>query len=313
MVSQLGVWQRRILGLFHLRPATAVVMCGALFFAIAAIDILTPPELNLSLLYVVVILIATWNAGLTAGLAFAIGSSFVQYLALSAYPAPVLFSFYWWVWLLDRWGTFFVVVALTHPLELLFRRHEAASRIDGLTGAANQQYFRELLDREINRSARSGGTFSVALVDCDDFRLINDEFGNVVGDAVLRTIADAITKCIRRSDTAARLGGDEFAILLPDSTIDNAREIVQRLRGKLLEHKLNDWTITLSIGLASFQGSRLDAEGIIAFCDSLIDRAKRSGKGQIAAEQAPDVPDDADATSLGRRTPEVSISRRTGQ
>ncbi|MBV8031608.1 MAG: GGDEF domain-containing protein [Betaproteobacteria bacterium] len=217
------------------------------------------------------------------------------------------------MWLLDRWGTFFVVVALTHPLELLFRRHEAASRIDGLTGAANQQYFRELLDREINRSARSGGTFSVALVDCDDFRLINDEFGNVVGDAVLRTIADAITKCIRRSDTAARLGGDEFAILLPDSTIDNAREIVQRLRGKLLEHKLNDWTITLSIGLASFQGSRLDAEGIIAFCDSLMDRAKRSGKGQIAAEQAPDVPDDADATSLGRRTPEVSISRRTGQ
>jgi diguanylate cyclase (GGDEF)-like protein len=278
-------WQRAVLALFHLRSKVAVYVCGGLFLLIAIADILTPPELNLSLFYVFVILLATWNAGFASGAVFALAAGFMQWEVLSMLPGPHLHSVYWYVWLANRWVTFVVVVALTHPLRILFDRHRAAARIDALTEAANQKYFRELLQVEITRSARSGEPLAVAFMDCDDFKLVNDQFGHAVGDSVLRTVVETARGCTRRTDTVARLGGDEFGILLSGATSEQAGEALNRLRTKIQAHRVGgQWPITLSIGLATFDRTALDPEAVIALCDSLMYRAKRTGRGHMLHE-----------------------------
>ena len=284
MRSTHSAWQRAVLSVFHLQPRFAVYLCGGLFLLIAAADLFTPPQLNLSLFYAFVILLATWNAGFAAGIFFALAAGVMEWQNMSGHPA--LYSFYWYVWLANKWFTSIVVVALTHPLRVLFDRHQAAARIDPLTEAANQKYFREILQMEIVRSARSGEPFAVAVMDCDDFKLVNDQYGHLTGDFVLRTVVDTAKRCTRRADTVARLGGDEFAILLPAANKEHAAEVVKRLRAKIQEHDAgrHQWTITLSIGLATFEATQLDAEGVIALCDSLMYRAKRGGRGQILHE-----------------------------
>jgi len=203
MKSGSGTWQKAVLRLFHLSPLVTTLVCVVLFGLVALADLLTPPALNLSVFYVFVVLIATWNAGWKTGLAFALLSTLVQTMVLLQHPPDVIFSLIWFAWLLNRSLILFIVIGLTYPLRVLFDRHEAAGRIDALTGAANQRYFREILDMELTRSARSGAPFSVALLDCDDFKLVNDQFGHLIGDRLLRAVADTSRRCTRRRHRGA--------------------------------------------------------------------------------------------------------------
>ena len=249
-------------------------------------DILTPPQLDLSLFYVFVILLATWNLGLFSGAAVAFLSGLMQWLSLSQHPSPVLHSFYWYFWLANRWFTFVIVVALTYPLRVMFDRYQAAARVDPLTEAANYKYFREILRMQLTRNSRLREPFAVVFMDCDDFKQINDRYGHAVGDSVLRAVVHTAKRHTRPSDTVARLGGDEFALLLSSVSGTNALAIVRRLQSAVGAEKVaDDWSPKLSIGLACFDTTTLDEEGVIALCDSLMYRAKRSGKGQIVHEQ----------------------------
>ncbi|MBV8032368.1 MAG: GGDEF domain-containing protein [Betaproteobacteria bacterium] len=279
-------WQARVLTVFHLSPTAAVWAGVALCAAIALVDIVTPPELNLSLFYVFVILLATWNAGLRAGFAFAAFACGMQWVVMSAYTPPYLHSVYWYIALADRCATFFVVLVLTHPLRLLFEDHENAARIDSLTGAANRKYFMELLATELRRSERSGRAFSVALVDCDDFKVINDQFGHLVGDSVLRGVVEIAKESVRATDTVARFGGDEFAILFPETGAVPAHDIARRVQSKIRQSEaVPYWTKTVSIGLGTFTNARGDPTDVVAQCDALMYQAKRLGRGEIAAAQ----------------------------
>ena len=280
-----SAWQRGVLRLFHLPSGVALALCAALFIAVALADMLTPPELNLALAFVFVVLIATWNLGWARGLAFALAGCLVQYVALLSHASEILYTPVWFAWVANRCIILLLVVALTHPLKVLFDRHAAAARIDSLTGAANHKHFHEALQAEASRSARSGAPFSVAFLDCDDFKLVNDHFGHAVGDKVLRGIVNAASACTRRSDTVARLGGDEFAILLPSAGAAEALVVVRRFREVLeSEQRPHPWASTVSIGLASFARGPIHADAVMSICDALMYRAKRSGKGHLEHE-----------------------------
>jgi len=122
-------------------------------------------------------------------------------------------------------------------------------------------------------------------MDCDDFKLVNDQFGHASGDTLLRRIVETARESTRASDTVARLGGDEFAILLPNTPEAGARAAVSRFKKALESDRTPvQWDVTLSIGVASFEDANFDADQILKLSDSIMYRAKRAGRGQIAYE-----------------------------
>ena len=164
------------------------------------------------------------------------------------------------------------------------RQHELA-RTDPLTEVANGRAFYERADAEIVRARRYQHPFAVAYLDLDDFQLVNDRLGHVAGDAVLRSVARALTGVLRASDVVARLGGDEFAILLPETGSATARLAVEKLRQSLAGVvPAHGWRMTASIGVATFLVPPDSVDALLGVADRLMSSAKQGGKGAVAHE-----------------------------
>jgi len=129
---------------------------------------------------------------------------------------------------------------------------------------------------------RTGEPFSIAYMDCDNFKLVNDRFGHIQGDALLCGLVETIQENARPSDTVARLGGDEFAILLPQADSAHAGEIAKRLQQKIqLLMNGNNWPATVSLGVATFRKPPVSPEEALSACDALMYQAKGAGKGKV--------------------------------
>lgn len=282
-------WRRLVQALFTMDRRTSLIVCAILFFAIVTLDYVTPPQLNLTFAYVLVILLATWNVGAAAGTGFAFAASAIQTYVMLELSARVTglppFSFYWNVIFANRVFTFFVVVGLTAPLRRLYDREHRQARVDALTGAVNRQHFLELLTLEIARSRRSGEPFSVAYMDCDGLKAINDRLGHQEGDALLQSLVECVRRALRITDSVARLGGDEFAILFPQTEGSKAMQALERIRADLRRaFETQRWSSSLSIGAATFRRPELGPEQIVSTCDALMYRAKADGKDRVVYE-----------------------------
>lgn len=156
---------------------------------------------------------------------------------------------------------------------------------DGLTGVANHKSFVERLAVEFNRAQRYGSNLSIMMIDVDTFKAINDTYGHVTGDAVLKTIASTIKDNIRQSDFAARYGGDEFALILPETVMEKAYKVGEKLRRKVestpivLEPDIVI-NITLSIGISSFDSSMQDPLFLVQKADNALYVAKELGRNK---------------------------------
>ncbi len=202
-----GIWHRWTQALFALPPRTTIVIGVVMCALVAVLDLLSPPLMNLSFAYVFIILIVTWNAGLRAGIAFTIVASLLQVFVLRGVDPVGALRLQWIAALFNRWFMFLLVLALVHPLRRLYDSQQAIARIDWLTGGANRKHFEEVLRAEISRSTRAGDPMTVVYIDCDDFKLINDSFGHIQGDSMLRAVVETARQNARPSDTVARLGG----------------------------------------------------------------------------------------------------------
>ncbi|MFC0133559.1 GGDEF domain-containing protein [Massilia eurypsychrophila] len=165
----------------------------------------------------------------------------------------------------------------------------ARSYVDGLTGIANRRYFDVALDRELRRAQRLGGELSLLLMDIDTFKLYNDHFGHLKGDACLTAVAQALAAMLKRpADVAARYGGEEFAAILPDTSAEQARAHANLIREHVASLGLPQAPgaarahVTLSIGLASFDKQRRNgAAALIDAADQALYAAKRAGRDQV--------------------------------
>jgi diguanylate cyclase (GGDEF)-like protein len=124
--------------------------------------------------------------------------------------------------------------------------------------------------------------FSVAYLDFDNFKFINDTLGHSVGDDLIRVVVETLNHELRKTDQAARLGGDEFAILMPETDGKIAPQVMERMCSKLLDSmKGNNWPVTFSIGLATFNKPPNSVDDMIKAADSLMYEAKNNGKNRV--------------------------------
>ena len=284
-MQPMGIWQQRVQSLFNLERGHAIALCAALFVALAVADVVTPPALNLTFAYIFVILLACWNIGTVAALIYAGLAFAMQVYALWDLRAPQITPVYWWIIVGNRLFTFLVVVVLTAPLRSLYRHQLASARLDSLTGAVNRRHFLEVLAVEIARSKRAQQPFTVAYLDCDDFKQVNDTRGHGEGDVLLRTAVETLKQNLRVIDTVARVGGDEFVVLLPSTSSEEAAFTMERLRADLNRvMAANSWAAGFSIGVGTFEGGERSPDDVIACCDVLMYRAKGENKNSIVRE-----------------------------
>src|SRR6266487_1236022 len=170
-------------------------------------------------------------------------------------------------------------------LRLAHARERELARQDALTGGPNARAFYEVAGAEIARARRYIHPFSVAYLDLDDFKLVNDRLGHLAGDAVLRSVARALSGVLRSSDVVARLGGDEFVVLLPEAGAAPARLATEKLRGALADVvPAHGWRMTASIGVATFLVPPESVDQLLAAVDRLMYRAKQGGKNGVVHE-----------------------------
>jgi diguanylate cyclase (GGDEF)-like protein len=156
---------------------------------------------------------------------------------------------------------------------------------DQLTGAVSRRHLFELGNHEMAKAARSGDPVTAMLVDLDHFKQINDTYGHMVGDEVLKAFAEITRTVVRATDIFARFGGEEFVILLPDTPERGGMESAERLRATLAERPIriggDEIAVTVSIGLAAVTKGDANLEHLLARADRALYRAKRSGRNRV--------------------------------
>jgi diguanylate cyclase (GGDEF)-like protein len=172
----------------------------------------------------------------------------------------------------------------------VFARVEERTRVDELTGLLNRRSLHEVIISEINRHSRYGGVFSLVILDLDSFKAFNDHHGHMAGDKLLRKVGTTVKSSIRSCDQAFRLGGDEFAILLPNTAIEAANQVAERVRKRIASSTIDGCTpVTTSLGLANWPGDGRGVNEVVAAADAALYFAKRSGgnRSQYASSERP--------------------------
>jgi len=188
-----------------------------------------------------------------------------------------------------------VIVPLfsSFALHLLFELDQAEATLrslsiqDDLTGAINRRHFIAMTENEIRRCNRYNTIFSVAFIDIDDFKKINDTYGHLAGDQVLRSMSDICRTNIRTTDAFARYGGDEFVILMPNTDRMQALECVERIRSIIsttqVPYLQSGICFTVSMGVIAINKPDIDLEGLLSQVDRSLYSAKRKGKNRVVA------------------------------
>ena len=175
------------------------------------------------------------------------------------------------------------------------RKYQRFATTDALTGLRNRGWLDDVFDREVKRSERDQLPLCLIMIDVDNFKQYNDSYGHLAGDQVLVSVAAALRGALRPNDLVARFGGEEFAVLLPETTIDNATIIANRLRENVSQTEPDRLEgvslprVTISLGIATRQ-SEYSLDMMIASADVALYHAKRNGRNCV--EVATDVPVD---------------------
>jgi diguanylate cyclase (GGDEF)-like protein/PAS domain S-box-containing protein len=168
---------------------------------------------------------------------------------------------------------------------LALEREKVLSSVDPLTGTINARVFRDRAREEIDRSRRYGRPFTLAYVDLDNFKTVNDRFGHSAGDNLLRMVTDIIRNNLRTTDIFARVGGDEFAFLLPETDQGSAHAVLDKIRNKVASSLQEaELPVTMSVGAVVYLSPPDSVDSMIQQADNLMYQAKYSGKNRIRQE-----------------------------
>jgi len=166
----------------------------------------------------------------------------------------------------------------------LFEKTQLQAKTDGLTGMLNHRMFYETLEVELHRTQRYGGRLSVIMIDIDNLKPINDRYGHRAGDMAIKQIARRISACIRQIDIAARYGGDEFSVILPNTSLDDAIVVAERMinmtSGTPMLWEQHRIPLSISLGVGEYDGEN-SAGDVTKATDRALYAAKQSGKGRV--------------------------------
>jgi diguanylate cyclase (GGDEF)-like protein len=263
-------------------PAFIGTSAFMLVLLIGIVDYLSGYEYSFSIFYLIPVIWATWNAGRLIGVIISVFSTITwieaDLLAKHLYSQP--FIPYWNG--LVRFGVFVTVALLLTELRKSLNRERTIARTDHLTKAANLRSFYEAVESEKIRAQRYNRLFTLAYLDLDNFKKINDQLGHRTGDLLLQEVASSMMEQVRQTDIVGRLGGDEFAILLPETNLESARDVLKRLREKILRTmQENNWKVTLSMGSITYRNFPDSVDEIIRKADDLMYLVKKEGKNDI--------------------------------
>lgn len=264
-------------------PPWLVMLAGFVLNSLVGVaDYLTGYELVLSVFYVLPLALVTWYAGLALGVATSVISAGIWLTADVAsgysYSHPLIP-----VWnIFIRLAFFIIVTYLLATLHRAMRRLKESSQVDTLTGAANTSFVYDSLDRELSRLERYGRPLTLAYLDLDGFKSVNDTFGHLIGDRVLQVVAGCARARLRKTDVVARLGGDEFVFLCPETDEAAARaaitEVVERLREEMRD---GGWPVTVSVGVVTCHSVPQSSEELVKMADDLMYAVKQGTKDGV--------------------------------
>jgi two-component system cell cycle response regulator len=183
-------------------------------------------------------------------------------------------------------GSIFKYIAGGEVEALFYAEIYRLTIYDGLTRVHNRRYFEDFLDRETSRSDRHGRPLALALIDVDHFKKLNDRFGHLAGDQVLREVAARISRLVRAEQLLARYGGEEFGLVLPEVPPDRALVFCQRLCRVVAQEDFavgaERTAVTVSVGLAAFQPG-MTRDVLVKAADECLYEAKRSGRNRVVS------------------------------
>jgi diguanylate cyclase (GGDEF)-like protein len=273
----------KILDYFEKQARPVILLQGfALIVIIGMIDFVTGDEIAFSVFYVLPIALIAWFTGRWPGLLASVLSAIVWFGADISTHSPYSHRLIP-VWnTLIRFGFFIIITLLLSALRMALQRESELARIDHLTGAANARSFHDMLQLEIERYYRYRHPFTIAYIDLDNFKAINDRLGHSVGNQVLRMVVDVMRANVRKTDFIARLGGDEFALLFPETGQASAHSVLSKIQQCLNEQmRQHDHIVTFSIGALTCNGAPQSTDSLVRMADELMYAAKRDGKNTI--------------------------------
>jgi diguanylate cyclase (GGDEF)-like protein len=267
-----GLSRRWILGL----AVAGVAVIGVVDYRVGS-------TVSLALVYLGPISLATWYAGRTPGAVVAVLSSLCA-LAPDLAAGHLRPQTLVWGGLLNlafMWVVAFLLATLRDQIE----RAQTLARSDSLTGVFNRRAFLECLRTHLGLAERDGKPTTLAYVDLDDFKRINDSLGHEAGDEALRLVAVALRESIRHTDIVARLGGDEFGLLLVGADQVGAVGVIAKVRHAVWQlSQRKRIAITCSIGCLTFEAPPPTPSTALRAADALMYRVKRRGKNGVAFE-----------------------------
>ncbi len=267
-------------------PTRLVLIVGILQLSlIGVLDHYTGYELSFSVFYLIPIAIVSRRGEMKAAIFMSVMGAITWLIADYTSGHPYTHR------VLPTWNTlvrlgFFLTISTSFVrTRSLIESLKESTQTDLLTGIANSRGFRSRARREMERAIRHGRPLSVAYVDLDNFKEINDTFGHSAGDDLLVKVAAVLKDNLRNTDIVARLGGDEFAVLLPETRPKLAQRIISRLQvGLSKELDRTDGMVTASIGTVTFLTAPKSVDEMIQRADRVMYQAKKGGKNDSVFE-----------------------------
>ena len=259
--------------------ATVAIVLFGLIFLVAVFDEL--PKDTASLIWINVFPALAFVLKGRKGVYWAVGYLFVH-VVTSAFAGKL-----WMELLLDAYLSYLLITVIFYFYAWMSERYrevwERLARTDNLTGILSRIAFEEILTKEVKSAKESGQPLVLAIFDIDDFKRINDTYGHPFGDSVIRRVASIASQTLRSSDFIGRWGGEEFIILMPDTRLDRALVLSEKIRKRVQAHRFGDGImVTASFGLAELDKED-DTQRLILKADKALYTAKKRGKNRVVS------------------------------
>jgi len=266
----------------------ALAASVGLLLAITVADYFAGYEVQISVVYLIPIFFTVTRVGRPAAIALAclssvlgVGGDLLAGLPYSTWLVPAIMF-------VLRTALFLVFVEVVSALRHALDREKESARTDPLTGVSNRRHFIELTGAALAFARRYHRPTTIAYLDLDNFKQINDRLGHQAGDEVLRAVAHTVRNRLRSTDVVGRLGGDEFALCLPETGPEAAAAVLGKLREDCVAAlPENCRSVTVSMGLVTFAYPPPTVDELLERTDVMLYAAKREGKNRLVHEVVP--------------------------